>query len=229
MNHDAIMNAHDEDKSKMEEQAIKVAQRAAEALRQSRMLRNRDNVAVPTWTGKSGAAGAPSSVKKKFGSTVSVQLVGSSTSSAELVNGEENARNGLVAGAYSGKALSSTELLARMRGNQEKAARHGLEHQLELGTSSNGGGRSVSIGSSRTSNNVSAQPEVLIRQICTFIQQRCGRTDSASIVNYFRDRVPSKDLPLFKNLLKAIASLEKNSSGSFWILKPEYQERNSQS
>lgn len=229
MNHDAIMNAHDEDKSKMEEQAIKVAQRAAEALRQSRMLRNRDNVAVPTWTGKSGAAGAPSSVKKKFGSTVSVQLVGSSTSSAELVNGEENARNGLVAGAYSGKALSSTELLARMRGNQEKAARHGLEHQLELGTSSNGGGRSVSIGSSRTSNNVSAQPEVLIRQICTFIQQRGGRTDSASIVNYFRDRVPSKDLPLFKNLLKAIASLEKNSSGSFWILKPEYQERNSQS
>lgn len=229
MNHDAIMNAHDEDKSKMEEQALKVAQRAAEALRQSRMLRNRDNVAVPTWTGKSGAAGAPSSVKKKFGSTVSVQLVGSSTSSAELVNGEENARNGLVAGAYSGKALSSTELLARMRGNQEKAARHGLEHQLELGTSSNGGGRSVSIGSSRTSNNVSAQPEVLIRQICTFIQQRGGRTDSASIVNYFRDRVPSKDLPLFKNLLKAIASLEKNSSGSFWILKPEYQERNSQS
>lgn len=229
MNHDAIMNAHDEDKSKMEEQALKVAQRAAEALRQSRMLRNRDNVAVPTWTGKSGAAGAPSSVKKKFGSTVSVQLVGSSTSSAELVNGEENARNGLVAGAYSGKALSSTELLARMRGNQEKAARHGLEHQLELGTSSNGGGRSVSIGSSRTSNNVSAQPEVLIRQICTFIQQRGGRTDSDSIVNYFRDRVPSKDLPLFKNLLKAIASLEKNSSGSFWILKPEYQERNSQS
>lgn len=230
MNHDAIMNAHDEDKSKMEEQALKVAQRAAEALRQSRMLRNRDNVAVPTWTGKSGAAGAPSSVKKKFGSTVSGQLVGSSTSWAELVNnGEENARNGLVAGAYSGKALSSTELLARMRGNQEKAARHGLEHQLELGTSSNGGGRSVSIGSSRSSNNVSAQPEVLIRQICTFIQQRGGRTDSVSIANYFRDRIPSKDLPLFKNLLKAIASLEKNSSGSFWILMPEYQEQNTQS
>lgn len=229
LNHDAIVNAHDEDKNKMEEHALKVAQRAAEALRQSRMLRNRDNVAIPTWTGKSGAAGAPSSVRKKFGSTVSVQLIGNSTSSEELVNGEENGRNGFVAGAYSGKALSSTELLARMRGNQEKAARQGLEHQFDLGTSSNGGGRSVSSGTSRTSNKVSAQPEVLIRQICTFIQQRGGRTDSTSIVNHFRDRIPSKDLPLFKNLLKAIASLEKNSSGSFWILKPEYREQNSES
>lgn len=210
MNHDAIMNAHDEEKMKMEQQASQVAQSAAEALRQSRMLRSRESVSVPTWTGKSGAAGAPSSVRKKFGSTVNTQLVSSSRSSEELIGREDNGRNGFVAGAYSGKALSSTELLARMNRNQEIAASQGLT------SSSSSRGRSTS--------NISTQPEVLIRHICTFIQQKGGRTNSTSIVNHFRDRIPSKDLPLFKSLLKEIATMEKTSNESFWILKPEYKD-----
>ncbi|XVE72915.1 hypothetical protein DITRI_Ditri11bG0076300 [Diplodiscus trichospermus] len=205
MNHDAIMNAHDEEKMRLEEQASQVAQRAAEALRQSRMLRSHDSFSVPTWTGKSGAAGAPSAVRKKFGSTLNSQLIkptGESTS------------NGVAAGAAAGKALSSAELLARIRGNQEQAVSAGLEHQYGMASSS----------SSRSSSKVSSvQPEVLIRQICTFIQQRGGSTDSASIVDHFKDRIPSDNLPLFKNLLKQIAKLEKDPNGSLWVLKPEFR------
>lgn len=204
MNHDVIMNAHDEEKMRLEEQASQVAQRAAEALRQSRMLRSGESVSVPTWTGKSGAAGAPLSSSKKFGSRVSSRLVNNQSSQ------QESPTNRVTAGVPAGKALSSSELLARIRGNQERAV--GAAHNEAGGPS-----RSVSSSSS-------IQPEVLIRQICTYIQQRGGSASSASIVEHFKDRVPSKDLPLFKSLLKEIASLQKNPGGSVWVLKSEYHE-----
>ncbi|KAH9287767.1 hypothetical protein KI387_031884, partial [Taxus chinensis] len=59
MDHDAIIDIIDEEKLKLDDEASQVAQRAAEALRRSRMLRGQESVSVPTWTGKSGAAGAP--------------------------------------------------------------------------------------------------------------------------------------------------------------------------
>ncbi|KAM1684385.1 hypothetical protein ACFXTN_032454 [Malus domestica] len=213
MNHDVIMNAHDEEKMKLDEQASRVAQRAAEALRQSRMLRSRDGVSVPTWTGKSGMAGAPSAVRGKFGSTLNSQLVKNTKRSDE---GPSNGTNNFVAGAPAGKALSSAELLAKIRGNQERAVEAGIEHQFNRA-------KSFDVGPSRTGHNLGGvQPEVVIRQICTFIQQRGGSTDSSSIVQHFKDRIPSRDLPLFKNLLKEIAKLEKNQNGAVWVLKPEF-------
>ncbi|KAK2648783.1 hypothetical protein Ddye_016272 [Dipteronia dyeriana] len=220
VNHDLIVNAHDEEKMRLEEQASQIAQRAAEALRQSRMLRSHDSVSVPTWTGKSGAAGAPSSIHQKFGSTVNTQLIKTSDESS---SNKTSKSNGFPAGASAGKALSSAELLARIRGNQERAVGAGLEHQLGTTSSSVNGTKSRDIGTSRSSRNLSGvQPEVLIRQICTFIQQRGGNCDSASLVEHFKNRVPPKDLPIFKNLLKEIAALEKDPSGSRWVLKPEY-------
>ncbi|CAN6545327.1 unnamed protein product [Malus baccata var. baccata] len=213
MNHDVIMNAHDEEKMKLDEQASRVAQRAAEALRQSRMLRSRDGVSVPTWTGKSGMAGAPSAFRGKFGSTLNSQLVKNTKRSDE---GPSNGTNNFVAGAPAGKALSSAELLAKIRGNQERAVEAGIEHQFNRA-------KSFDVGPSRTGHNLGGvQPEVVIRQICTFIQQRGGSTDSSSIVQHFKDRIPSRDLPLFKNLLKEIAKLEKNQNGAVWVLKPEF-------
>lgn len=220
MNHDALMNANEEEKMKLEEHASEVAQRAAEALRQSRMLRSRESISVPTWTGRSGAAGAPSSMRRKFGATINSQLATSSRQSDEVPN------NGFAAGASSGKALSSAELLAKIRGNQERAIGDGLEHQFVLGGPSSGGEQSAAAdGPVRSYGNSGIQPELLIRQICTFIQRRGGRTSSVVIVDHFKDRIPSKDLPLFKNLLKEIATLEKNPHGSYWVLKPEYRDQ----
>lgn len=224
INHDAIMNAHDEDKIRLEEQASRVAQRAAEALRQSRMLRSKESISVPTWTGKSGAAGAPSSVRRTFGSTVNSQLVRNSKSD----EAPKNVSNGFAAGAASGKALSSAELLARIRGNQASAVGDGLEHQFGLSSSSSNRAGTNGAGPSRASQNLGGvPPEVLIRNICTFIQNRGGSTSSATIVEHFRDRIPPKDLPLFKNLLKEIAILEKHPNGSVWVLKPEYMSSHS--
>ncbi|KAF5738958.1 DNA excision repair protein E [Tripterygium wilfordii] len=220
MNHDVIINAHEEEKMRLEEEASQVAQRAAEALRLSRMLRSRDSISVPTWTGKSGTAGAPSSVRRKFGSSVNSQSIKSS--SIASVDKTSNSKS-FAAGASAGKALSSAELLARIRGNEERAVGAAIEHQFGLASSPPHRARSLDSGTSASSHNsTSVQPEVLIRQICTFIQQRGGSTDSASIVQHFKDRIPSKDLPLFKNLLKELATLEKDPNGSRWVLKPEY-------
>ncbi|CAM8980702.1 unnamed protein product [Rhodiola kirilowii] len=210
MNHDAIMNANGEEKMRLEEEASQVARRAAEALRQSRMLRSQESVSVPTWTGKSGAAGAPSSFRQKFGSTVVTRVTYSKTSE------ESSEQYGVAAGTSAGKALSSAELLAKIRSTQEQAINDGIRGPL---TSIN------FTSTSRSSlNSSSMQPEIVIRQICTFIQQKGGgRASSSDIVDHFKDRIPGKDLPLFKSLLKEIATLVKDSSGSSWILKPGYQ------
>ncbi|KAJ0973553.1 hypothetical protein J5N97_021512 [Dioscorea zingiberensis] len=221
MNHDAIINANDNDKMRLEEAAAKVAQRAAEALRESRMIRSCESFAVPTWTGRSGAAGAPASIRKKFGSTVNAQLVCPSRST----EASSSKPSGFSAGVSSGKALASSEVLAKLRVRQERAIGDALEQDMELASISN---QRAEVPESnrgpRSSNKLMVvQPEVLIRQLCTFIQQRGGFTDSASITQHFKDRVQSKDLTLFKNLLKEIATLEKNSNGSRWVLKPDYQ------
>ncbi|XP_008791071.2 DNA excision repair protein CSB [Phoenix dactylifera] len=221
MNHDAIMNANDDDKLRLEEQASRVARRAAEALRESRRLRSRDSFSVPTWTGRSGAAGAPSSVCRKFGSSVNTQLLGPSKPS----QGSASRPPGLAAGASTGKALSSAELLARIHGTQERAVDDALEQDLDLASSLNQRARipEDTLASKPSHRYMVVQPEILIRQLCTFIQQRGGQTDSASITQHFKDRIQSKDLPLFKNLLKEIATLQKDAGGSRWVLKPEYR------
>ncbi|CAD6232325.1 unnamed protein product [Miscanthus lutarioriparius] len=221
INHDAIMNANDDQKVHLEAEASQVAQRAAEALRQSRMLRSRDSFAVPTWTGRSGAAGAPSSVRRKFGSTVNIQLTRSSQPSETSSSRSQS----LPVGALNGKALSSAELLAKIRGTREGAASDALEHQLNAGSASNhvsspsGNGGRISNSSNRS---MIVQPEVLIRQLCTFIQHSGGFASSTSITEHFKSRIQSKDMLLFKNLLKEIATLQRGADGSMWVLKPDY-------
>lgn len=221
INHDAIMNANDDQKLRLEAEATQVAQRAAEALRQSRMLRSHESFSVPTWTGRAGAAGAPSSVRRKFGSTLNTQLVNSSQPS-ETSNGRGQS---LQVGALNGKALSSAELLARIRGTREGAASDALEHQLNLGSASNHTSSSSGNGraSSSSTRSMIVQPEVLIRQLCTFIQQHGGSASSTSITEHFKNRILSKDMLLFKNLLKEIATLQRGANGATWVLKPDYQ------
>lgn len=225
MNHDIIINANDGEKVKIEEEASKVAHRAAEALRHSRMLRNHDNVSIPTWTGKAGTAGAPSSVRRKFGSTVNAQLISNSNSSVGSPGSSEVVSNSLSVGASSGKALTSAELLTRIRTTQEGAAADGFEHQFQLSVNSTSSAQASMSRSSAMLPPKFVQPEILIRQLCTFMQIQGGCSSSAFIVQHFKDRIPSKDMPLFKNLLRELATLEKDSNGSSkWVLKPEYKD-----
>ncbi|KAF5178521.1 Chromatin remodeling [Thalictrum thalictroides] len=116
-----------------------------------------------------------------------------------------------TAEASAGKALTSAEVLARIRGTQEIAVEAGLEHQFDLAFSS----------SNRGQPSYCMQPGVLIRHICTFIQQHDGNTTSTRIVEHFK----SAGWPLFKNLLKEIATRESSLTGCLWVLKPEFHKQ----
>lgn len=208
MNHDAILNASEDQKLRIEERASRIAQRAAEALRDSYMLRSRESFAVPTWTGNAGSAGASTLSHRRFGSTVNHHVVSTTTSSLASFS------VGAGVGAANGRAPSSSELLNRIRGTHASAASDALERDLEV--------RRGGIGSG--SRNVVSQPEMLIRLICSFLQERGGSADSVSIIENFKNRIRSEDQELFKSLLKQIAALEKRPNGSRWILRPEYQQ-----
>jgi len=67
------------------------------------------------------------------------------------------------------------------------------------------------------------QPEVLIRQLCTFIQQNGGSASSTSLTEHFKNRIQPKDMLVFKNLLKEIATLQRGTGSTTWVLKPDYE------
>ncbi|KAG6549739.1 hypothetical protein Mapa_008719 [Marchantia paleacea] len=139
MDHDAILGVSETEKAKVDLEADRVAKRAADAIRQSRMIRASDDVAVPTWTGRHGEAGAPSNVRQKFGSTTNSRLVGRSTTvTASAQTGSiQNVRTdvssnarfsaGVAAGSGVGRALTSSDVLNRMRERNMGAIGAGME------------------------------------------------------------------------------------------------------
>ncbi|KAI8604269.1 DNA repair and recombination protein RAD26 [Dissophora ornata] len=59
LKHDEIMDSAKQENLIVEQEATRVAERAMAALKESRKRRRRQDLDVPTWTGKSGTAGAP--------------------------------------------------------------------------------------------------------------------------------------------------------------------------
>lgn len=290
MDHDRIVGANDPENVIVDYEANRVARRAAEALKQSRAARATADVAVPTWTGRSGAAGAPDGVRRRFGATVNSRIVQQNrvSTSPEGSSGTRGLSGGLgrpggLGGAGRG-ALSSSALLARVReGRQaaeeahigagpsgsglagglarassplagglrvlsresspavqsprsaQKGGANGLSIKSEPSTSgragaAGGGSANGNRSGSKTSGKGkvgggSLQPEILIRQICTFLQERGGEAPSAELVQHFAERIREEDMALFRQLLKQIATLKKSETGgpSTWLIKPEYQ------
>lgn len=72
LDQEVIENAHDPERKAAEQEAAKIAKRAAQALRQSRLQCQTGPVNQPTWTGRSGTTGAPS--QPRFGSRVNSRL-----------------------------------------------------------------------------------------------------------------------------------------------------------
>ncbi|KAF9903171.1 hypothetical protein EC991_004117 [Linnemannia zychae] len=59
LKHDEIMDSAKQENLIVEREATRIAEKAMAALRESRKRRRRQDLDVPTWTGKSGTAGAP--------------------------------------------------------------------------------------------------------------------------------------------------------------------------
>ena len=220
MNHDAIVNAsggrdHLVGGSAAAE-ADRVARRAHLAVTQSGRARLASNVAVPTWTGRSGAAGAPQGAQVaravgRFGRRAGGTPPGFEPGTSATRNAPGGAG---VAGASRGVGGSQT-LLRRIRDRDAAAAAarvDGVDGDVES-----------------TETQVSA--ELLLRDVVAFLRARPeGRAPSGLVVDAFQDRVGPTQHALFRRLLKVAATLEKNppnaagrGGGAAWVLKDEFR------
>ena len=209
MNHDAIVNAsggrdHLVGGSAAAE-ADRVARRAHAAVTQSGRARLASNVAVPTWTGRSGVAGAP---QRAQASNSAVGRFGR-RGGAAAASGAPGVAG--VAGASRHGGGSQT-LLQRIRSRDAAAAAGGFDVEL-----------------SGAAAEVSA--EALLRDVVAFLRARpSGRAPSGLVVDAFQDRVGPTQHALFRRLLKVAATLEKNppnaagaGGGAAWVLKDEFR------
>lgn len=122
LDHSKIEGAHDPERRTAQKEAAKIAQRAAEALRQSRLQVQQAPLNQPTWTGRSGAAGAPA--PRRFGAAMNARL----QPAANGVSGS-GGRFG-AGGGGAGGALRSSDLLAQMRARQAAVANAAMAPEL---------------------------------------------------------------------------------------------------
>jgi DNA excision repair protein ERCC-6 len=137
LQHDQIMDSASHDSVFVEREATIIAERAAAALKESRRQRRQMDIGTPTWTGKSGAVGAPrqflqqksNTPPPRFGikknnnafSTNSAPVSPTLSTNNKFGSGFVSGFKGLGGG---GLKLSSNTLLARMR--ERKAMESGV-------------------------------------------------------------------------------------------------------
>lgn len=207
LDHAVIEAANDPAKLEIDREAGRAAKAAVEALRASRAALASAPISQPTWTGRSGGGQATSSSAPRFGRSTMVGI------------------DNTVA------PPSSSELLARMR------ARARGDPALLNGRTSPGGksssNRSPSpvaessahraASSSSTEHKQRAQR--LAAQVVEFLESVGGSAPSESIIERFREALPATDLPIFRGVLKSVASLKRNggAGGNTWVLKTEFR------
>ncbi|MCO5596041.1 hypothetical protein L7F22_050097 [Adiantum nelumboides] len=208
LNHEAIESMNDLEKMRVDNESARVAQQAATAVMQSRLQRRSDSIAVPTWTGRSGAAGAPVTVRRRFGSTINGRFLSSSTEGSQIVSSGGSRLEPLVAGvagSSTGRALSSSDVLARLRGRVVS------------------GGERASNGSMPSSSQNGGERLTLAERLRLFIEQQGGSVSSTRIVTEFKDSVPANNATYFRQVLKEVAVLKKEGTEGSWVLKSENQ------
>ncbi|KAF9114472.1 hypothetical protein BGX27_010702 [Mortierella sp. AM989] len=244
LKHDEIMNSAKQESLIIEREATRVAERAMAALKESRKRRRRQDVDVPTWTGKSGSAGAPKTFllqqqdnERGFRSSSS-----SATSSPKPRFGTANTFNSSVAitlnksnavkfGSSMGAGVSSNRPQSGFSSSSLGGATSSssllagmLERKrLEQDSASSSRSQSPSHYGSTTVLQDGTR-ESLITKIRDYMVDQGGRVRSADLVEHFQDQLAEMEQLVFKKMLKGIAVLEKSSldGQGWWKLKPEY-------
>ena len=221
MNHDAIMGAagggrdHVTSGHHARVAAERTARAAAEAVRAS--SRGRANVAVPTWTGRSGAAGAPpGSGGGRFGRA---PLGGGGGGGGGA--GGAGIGAGIVGASRGG--MGSQTLLQRIR---ERDAAAGTVTAMARGVSPGTDGDGGSVTDDESDGDAGggatrADAEKILDDICGFLRDRPGgAAPTGLIVDAFGHAV--RDKGLFRRLLKQAARLEKGAGTAQWVLRDHF-------
>eukprot|EP01117_Protostelium_nocturnum_P001278 TRINITY_DN1158_c1_g1_i1.p1 TRINITY_DN1158_c1_g1~~TRINITY_DN1158_c1_g1_i1.p1 ORF type:complete len:1186 (+),score=442.11 TRINITY_DN1158_c1_g1_i1:212-3769(+) len=193
VSHDKIIGDGSNDKPSITAQtAEKIAEKAVEALTRSIKACNKEDISVPTWTGRSGEAGAPET-QKRFGTKSSSIASPSSNnlSSSNLFNSP----------GYSSKnnqPISSQQILASIK-------------QRQTDTTNNNNNNN-----NNSNTNISLQNEALIKELYDFMASRGGTAPTEEIVSRFKLSFTKEEAPIFRSMLKKIATFYK--TGKFWKL-----------
>ncbi|XP_077979590.1 DNA excision repair protein ERCC-6-like [Glandiceps talaboti] len=234
LQHDSIMDAAHPDFVLVEGEAERVAKEATSALKQSRRRCRNARIGVPTWTGQSGAAGAPQGlIKPRFGQKVngkfgavsgSLTQKPSSPSTPEKKGnlfGKKKLFDGKVSGTTETNAIlpSSTELLAKMRERNHLI----MEEDRGRGNSDDEDDTTRSVLPIRKKNE---KDELLedMRNYVAFQASVDGEATTDEMLQEFRHKLPSNDSVVFKAMLQEICTFYRRDNGiGVWKLKPEYR------
>ncbi|KAG0204914.1 hypothetical protein BGX28_003293 [Mortierella sp. GBA30] len=249
LKHDDIMDSAKQEHLIVEREATRVAERAMAALKESRKRRRRQDLDVPTWTGKSGTAGAPkmflmqqqdqerqnqsSSPKPRFGTANTFNPSVASALPGKFGRSPEAAGKGIQSGIGSSsgsKVASSSSLLAGMIERKRLEQEAGSSPSRSSRTSSSGGSSPAlsdfgySYGATDASVLQEGNQENLITKIRDYMLDQGGRVRSADLIAHFQYQLAEVEQLVFKKMLKGIAVLEKSSvdGQGWWKLKPEY-------
>ena len=223
----AAAGANDPQRRAADNEAARIARRAAEALRQSRVQCQQAPVNQPTWTGRSGAAGLPSAGQQRFGQAVNPRLQAAAAQQEQAAAaavaaaaaggglrrfgsgqgvGPVVAAAGIPAGTTGGVAPRSSEILARLRERQAAVA--------------------SAAAAAAAADPAVEQAQLLAAQIASFIEARGGAAASDDLVGHFQASVGAGQLPVFRGVLKQVARLQRRlgggGGGKVWVLKPEF-------
>jgi len=128
MDHDAIVGASEPMRPSLEAEAKRVADAAAKALKRSRDALRGRSVSVPTWTGCSGAAGAP----QRFGQKASVKVLATAAMhSSNLLQRIQEERLAREAAASANNGNIGDERAVRVESDEEKLLSHIHAYLLE--------------------------------------------------------------------------------------------------
>ncbi|KAG0239729.1 hypothetical protein BGW41_007529 [Actinomortierella wolfii] len=250
LKHDEIMESDKQEHLLVEREATRVAEQAMAALKESTRRRRRQEVSVPTWTGRSGTAGAPKAYlmqqqqqeqdrqsKPRFGRPNTFNPTVSAAMASETSSTSSKPRFGNTFGGI-GKAggaiadTSSSSLLASMMERKRLEQQGGVDSRYSSGGEREGGWSNTSSRSSSPVPAGGASPRILqegqqghlITKIRDFLMSHGGRARSADLVEHFEHQLGDVDQLVFKKMLKGIAVFEKSSldGKGWWKLKPDY-------
>ncbi|KAL0084706.1 SNF2 family N-terminal domain-containing protein [Phycomyces blakesleeanus] len=196
LKHDQIMDSTSHDDLFVEREATLIAEKAADALKESRKRRRMADIGTPTWTGRSGTVGAPRHIIE----------VSSSRSLPSSPAPQPQRFGSGFKGISTGKGSlgsSSSSVLAQLRG--KKALQEGRPSTAPPEIQSD------------------TKQEGLINRIRDYLSENNGQAQSNAIMDALDIDIDREQVAVFRKMLQAIARFEKDAQGrGVWTLKEEY-------
>ncbi|KAG0175755.1 hypothetical protein DFQ29_007055 [Apophysomyces sp. BC1021] len=225
LQHDQIVDSASHDVVFVEREATLIAERAAAALKESRRQRRAEEIGIPTWTGRSGSAGAPSrffeqrsaSTPPRFGQRINPA---SPSAQGKLLPGLSSSPSrspqfgsGLLSGFKepanpTSSNIGSGLLLSRMR--ERKAMEGSIVDEPK---------QAIVLPEILDSST----QEGLIIKIRDYLSENSGHAPSSDIMNALHVDFGKEQVVIFRKMLQAIAKFEKDTNGKgVWVLKEEF-------